>query len=132
MNNKILITIIIGICIVISAGIMAYGMMNAHDKIIINSTNGTNNHTNITNNTTINNDIDHTNSKNTNNTQSNQKDNNNQANNKQQSQSKTKNKEVIATVVYNKGGEPVQQADGRWEMTDEGRANGYTVSYWYG
>ena len=67
MNNKILIAIIIGVCMVAAAGIIAFGMMNAHDTIIINSTNGTNNntnHTNITNNTTVehinnNNDVQH-------------------------------------------------------------------------
>lgn len=57
MNKKelIIITIIIGICMVAAAGIFAYGMMNAHDVIVINSTNGTNTstHTNMTNNTTV-------------------------------------------------------------------------------
>lgn len=66
MNNKILITIIIGVCMVAAAGIIAFGMMNSHDTIVINSTNGTNNatnHTNITNNTNVehtnNNDVQH-------------------------------------------------------------------------
>lgn len=59
MNMKVLIALIIGICMVAAAGLIAFGMMNSHDVVVINSTNGTNsinstnttNHTNMTNTT---------------------------------------------------------------------------------
>lgn len=53
MNPKVLITLIIGVCIVAAAGIIAFGMMNSHDVVVINATNATNttNTTNMTNTT---------------------------------------------------------------------------------
>lgn len=52
MNMKVLIALIIGVCIVAAAGIIAFGMMNSHDVVVINSTNSTNS-TNITNGTNM-------------------------------------------------------------------------------
>lgn len=54
MNMKVLIALIIGVCIVAAAGIIAFGMMNSHETVVINATNSTNttngtNGTNITN-----------------------------------------------------------------------------------
>ena len=53
MNSKVLITLIIGVCIVAAAGIIAFGMMNSHETVVINATNATNatNTTNMTNTT---------------------------------------------------------------------------------
>ena len=52
MNMKVLIALIIGVCIVAAAGIIAFGMMNSHETVVINATNSTKT-TNGTNGTNV-------------------------------------------------------------------------------
>lgn len=54
MNNKVLISIIIGVCIVVGASIIAFGMMNTtHEKVVVVN-NTTHNNTTGVNTTGLN------------------------------------------------------------------------------